>query len=117
MAQYRELAAFSQFASDLDDATKAQLDHGERVTELMKQKQYSPLSVAEMAVVIFAAEKGYLKEVEVSKVGDFEGALLSYMKAEHGDLIDQINESGDYNDDIAASFKAALDKFVSTQTW
>lgn len=117
LAQYRELAAFSQFASDLDDATKAQLDHGERVTELMKQKQYSPLSVAEMAVVIFAAEKGYLKEVEVSKVGDFEGALLSYMKAEHGDLIDQINESGDYNDDIAASFKAALDKFVSTQTW
>jgi F-type H+-transporting ATPase subunit alpha len=117
LAQYRELAAFSQFASDLDDATKAQLDHGERVTELMKQKQYSPLSVAEMGVVIFAAEKGYLKEVEVSKVGDFEGALLSYMKAEHGDLIDQINESGDYNDDIAASFKAALDKFVSTQTW
>jgi F-type H+-transporting ATPase subunit alpha len=117
LAQYRELAAFSQFASDLDDATKAQLDHGERVTELMKQKQYSPLSVAEMGVVIFAAEKGYLKDVEVSKVGDFEGALLSYMKAEHGDLIDQINESGDYNDDIAASFKAALDKFVSTQTW
>ena len=117
LAQYRELAAFSQFASDLDDATKAQLDHGERVTELMKQKQYSPLSVAEMGVVIFAAEKGYLKDVEVSKVGDFEGALLSYMKAEHGDLIDQIKESGDYNDDIAASFKAALDKFVSTQTW
>ena len=117
LAQYRELAAFSQFASDLDDATKAQLDHGERVTELMKQKQYSPLSVAEMGVVIFAAEKGYLKDVEVSKVGDFEGALLSYMKAEHGDLIDQMNESGDYNDDIAASFKAALDKFVSTQTW
>ena len=117
LAQYRELAAFSQFASDLDDATKAQLDHGERVTELMKQKQYSPLSVAEMGVVIFAAEKGYLKDVEVSKIGDFEGALLSYMKAEHGDLIDQINESGDYNDDIAASFKAALDKFVATQTW
>jgi F-type H+-transporting ATPase subunit alpha len=117
LAQYRELAAFSQFASDLDDATKAQLDHGERVTELMKQKQYSPLSVAEMGVVIFAAEKGYLQDVEVSKIGDFEGALLSYMKAEHGDLIDQINESGDYNDDIAASFKAALDKFVATQTW
>jgi len=117
LAQYRELAAFSQFASDLDEATKAQLDHGERVTELMKQKQYSPQSIAEMGVMIFAADNDYLKEVEVSKIGDFEAALLSYMNAEHGDLMDQINGSGDYNDDIAAGFKAALDKFVSTQTW
>ena len=117
LAQYRELAAFSQFASDLDEATKAQLDHGERVTELMKQKQYSPQSIAEMGVMIFAADNDYLKDVEVSKIGDFEAALLSYMNAEHGDLMDQINASGDYNDDIAAGFKAALDKFVSTQTW
>lgn len=117
LAQYRELAAFSQFASDLDEATKSQLDHGERVTELMKQDQYSPQSVAEMAVVIYAADRGYLKEVEVNKIGDFEHALLSYMKAEHGDLLEQINQTGDWNDDLDASYKAALDKFISTQTW
>jgi F-type H+-transporting ATPase subunit alpha len=117
LAQYRELAAFSQFASDLDEATKSQLDHGERVTELMKQGQYSPQSVAEMAVMIYAADRGYLKEVEVNKIGDFEQALLSYMKAEHGDLLDQINQTGDWNDDLDASYKAALDKFISTQTW
>ena len=117
LAQYRELAAFSQFASDLDEATKSQLDHGERVTELMKQGQYSPQSVAEMAVMIYAADRGYLKEVEVNKIGDFEQALLSYMKAEHGDLLYQINQTGDWNDDLDASYKAALDKFISTQTW
>ena len=117
LAQYRELAAFSQFASDLDEATKAQLDHGERVTELMKQKQYSPQSIAEMGVMVYAADNGYLQAVEVSKIGDFEAALLSYMKAEHADLMTQINASGDYNDDIAAGFKAALDKFIATQTW
>ena len=117
LAQYRELAAFSQFASDLDDATKAQLDHGERVTELMKQKQYTPQSIAEMGVMVYAADNGFLQSVEVNKIGDFEVALLSYMKAEHGDLMDQINQSGDYNDDIGAGFKAALDKFIATQTW
>jgi F-type H+-transporting ATPase subunit alpha len=117
LAQYRELAAFSQFASDLDDATKAQLDHGERVTELMKQKQYSPQSIAEMGLMIYAADNGFLQDVEVNKIGDFESSVLSYMKAEHSDLMDQINQSGDYNDDIAAGFKAALEKFVATQTW
>ena len=117
LAQYRELAAFSQFASDLDEATKAQLDHGERVTELMKQKQYSPQSIAEMGLMIYAADNGFLQDVEVSKIGDFESSALSYMKAEHSDLMDQINQSGDYNNDIAAGFKAALEKFVATQTW
>ena len=117
LAQYRELAAFSQFTSDLDDATKAQLDHGERVTELMKQKQYAPLGVAEMGLMIYAADNDYLNEIPVNKIGDFEAALLSYFKAEHGDLLDQINKSGDWNDDIQASFEAALKKFSSTQTW
>jgi F-type H+-transporting ATPase subunit alpha len=117
LAQYRELAAFSQFASDLDDATKAQLDHGERVTELMKQKQYAPLGVAEMGLMIYAADNDYLNEIPVNKIGDFEAALLSYFKAEHGDLLDQINKSGDWNDDIQASFDAALKKFSTTQTW
>ncbi len=91
LAQYRELAAFSQFASDLDEATKAQLDHGERVTELMKQKQYAPLSIAEMAIVVYAANEGFLKDVEVSKIGDFESSLLSYLNSAHADLMNNIN--------------------------
>jgi F-type H+-transporting ATPase subunit alpha len=70
-----------------------------------------------MGVMVYAADNGFLQSVEVSKIGDFESALLSYMKAEHGDLMDQINQSGDYNDEIGAAFKAALDKFIATQTW
>lgn len=117
LAQYRELAAFAAFASDLDDATRAQLEHGQRVTELMKQKQYTPMSVAEMAVSLYAANEGYLKDVELKKVLDFEASLLSYMNSEHTDLLAQINETGDYNDDISGQFKAAIDKFKSTQSW
>ncbi|OUS03852.1 F0F1 ATP synthase subunit alpha, partial [Gammaproteobacteria bacterium 54_18_T64] len=117
LAQYRELAAFSQFASDLDDATREQLEHGQRVTELMKQGQYSPLSVAEMGVSLYAANEGYLKPVPVNKVVDFEAALLSYMRSDHGDLLDKVNESGAWDDDIKASYKAALDKFSASQSW
>ena len=117
LAQYRELAAFSQFASDLDEATRAQLEHGQRVTELMKQAQYSPLSVAEMGVVLYAANEGYLKSVDVNKVGAFEAALLSFMKSEHGELMSRVNEKGDWNDELEAGFKAALDQFVASQTW
>ena len=117
LAQYRELAAFSQFASDLDEATKAQLEHGERVTELMKQKQYAPQSVAEMGLLLYAANEGYLKAVEVEKVADFEAALLSYMHSEHGALMQEIANDGNWNDDREAAFKSGLDTFVSTQTW
>lgn len=117
LAQYRELAAFAQFASDLDEATRKQLEHGQAVTELMKQKQYSPLSVSEMGVSLFAANEGYLEGLPINKIGDFEEALIAYMNSEYKDLMSQIAESGDYNKDIAASFKEALDKFKSTQTW
>jgi F-type H+-transporting ATPase subunit alpha len=117
LAQYRELAAFSQFASDLDDATKAQLDHGERVTELMKQKQYSPQSIAEMGLMLYAANEGHLQDVEVAKIGDFESALLSFAHAEYSDLMKQIVDTGDYNDEIAGSFSELLQKFKSTQTY
>jgi F-type H+-transporting ATPase subunit alpha len=117
LAQYRELAAFSQFASDLDEATKAQLDHGERVTELMKQKQYAPLSIAEMGILIFAGNEGYLKDVEVAKIGDFESALLSYMRSEHGQLMQQIQQDGDWNDEREGQFKSAIETFKATQTW
>jgi F-type H+-transporting ATPase subunit alpha len=117
LAQYRELAAFAQFASDLDEATRSQLEHGQRVTELMKQKQYSPLSVAEMGVSLYAANQGYLKDIELNKVLDFESALLSYMNSEHASLLKQVNETGDWNDDIEGQYKAAIEKFKATQSW
>ena len=117
LAQYRELAAFSQFASDLDDATRAQLEHGQSVTELMKQHQYSPMSVADMAISLFAANEGFLTDVTLNKVGDFEAALISYMNSDHSAVMTQVNESGDFNGDIAASFKSALEQFKATQTW
>ncbi len=117
LAQYRELAAFSQFASDLDEATKAQLEHGERVTELMKQNQYSPMSIAQMALVLFCANEGYLQDVEVNKVLDFESALLSYADSEGADLLKTINETGDWNDELKGKMKDLVEKFKSTQTW
>ena len=117
LAQYRELAAFAQFASDLDDATRAQLEFGQRVTELMKQKQYAPMSTAEMGLSIFAANEGFLDDVEVNKIGDFEAALLSYANSEFADLMAQINVKGDYNKDIAAGLKELIEKFKSTQAW
>ena len=117
LAQYRELAAFSQFASDLDDATRRQLEHGQRVTELMKQKQYAPMSVADMGTVLFAANEGYLEDVPVEKVAAFEQALLSYMKAEHGEFMDDINDSGRYGDDVVAQLKSAIETFKATQTY
>jgi len=117
LAQYRELAAFSQFASDLDDATKAQLEHGERITELMKQKQYAPLSIAEMGVLLYAGNEGYLKDVDVAKVGDFESALLGHMRAECGDVMKQIETDGDWNDERESAFKTTIEAFKSTQTW
>jgi F-type H+-transporting ATPase subunit alpha len=117
LAQYRELAAFSQFASDLDEATKAQLDHGQRVTELMKQKQFSPMSIAQMALVLFAANEGYLKDVAVNKVLDFEAAILSYANAEYAAVMKTINDTGDWNGELEGKFKELVTKFKATQTW
>jgi len=114
LAQYRELAAFAQFASDLDEATRKQLERGQRVTELMKQKQYSPLSVAEMAVSLFAVNEGFLDSVPVAKVGDFESALHAHAHAHAKPLLDRIDSSGDYNDEIAAELKAMIETFVKT---
>lgn len=117
LAQYRELAAFSQFASDLDEATRKQLERGERVTELMKQGQYSPLSIAEMAVSLFAANEGYLDDVATNKVVNFEAALHGYMRSSQKALLDQINESGEYNDDIKGALDKALQDFKANNTW
>ena len=111
LAQYRELAAFSQFASDLDDATRRQLEHGRRVTELMKQKQYSPMTVADMGVSLFAANAGYLEDIEVNQVLEFEQGLLSYMNSEHADFMQNINETGDYGDEIEAKMRQAIEAY------
>jgi len=117
LAQYRELAAFAQFASDLDESTRKQIERGQRVTELMKQKQYQPLTIAEMGFSLFAANEGFLDDVAVNKVVDFESALHAYLRSSYADLLKQINESGDYNDEIASKMKEALEKFKSSATW
>ncbi|MBM95453.1 MAG: F0F1 ATP synthase subunit alpha [Oceanospirillaceae bacterium] len=117
LAQYRELAAFAQFASDLDDATRKQLEHGKAVTELMKQGQYAPMSTAEMGLVIYAANEGYLEDVEVNKIGAFEAALLSYANSQFAELMGKINETGGYNDEIASGLKECIESFKSSQTW
>jgi len=111
LAQYRELAAFSQFASDLDEATRAQLARGERAVELMKQAQYAPMSVAQMALSLFAINEGYFDDVEVKQVTKWEAAMLSYVGSNFADMVDSINEQGVYNEDVAASLTAALDDF------
>jgi F-type H+-transporting ATPase subunit alpha len=117
LAQYRELAAFSQFASDLDEATRKQLEHGQRVTELMKQNQYSPMSIADMGVSLFAAENEFLTDLKISEILPFEKALHSYMNSEHADLMKQINETGDFNKEIEAALKSAVEQFKATQSW
>ena len=114
LAQYRELAAFSQFASDLDEATRKQLEHGQRVTELMKQKQYNPMSVAEMGVSLFAANEGYLQDVPVNRVLDFEKGLLAFMHDRHGDFMRNVNETGAYNDAIVAEMRQGIEAYKAT---
>ncbi|MCL4131695.1 UNVERIFIED_CONTAM: hypothetical protein GTU68_042507 [Idotea baltica] len=111
LAQYRELAAFSQFASDLDEATRAQLSRGERVTELMKQAQYSPMSTAQVAVSLFAANEGYFDDVEKEQVGACEAAMQAHVKANFGDLIDSINETPKLTDEVVESLHTALKDF------
>jgi len=117
LAQYRELAAFAQFASDLDEATRKQIERGQRVTELMKQKQYSPMSIAEMAFSLFAANEGFLDDVEVSKVVSFETAMVSYINSNATDLVKTINDTANYNDEIAGQMRATLEKFKANSTW
>ncbi|MDH3419522.1 MAG: F0F1 ATP synthase subunit alpha [Gammaproteobacteria bacterium] len=114
LAQYRELAAFAQFASDLDEATRRQLERGQRVTELMKQAQYSPLSVAAMAISLYAVNEGFLDDVPVEKVVAFESALHAHAKDQAPDLIDKINTTGAYDDGIAAELKTLVEGFKAT---
>ena len=117
LAQYRELAAFAQFASDLDEATRNQLERGQRVTELMKQKQYSPLSVAEMAVSLYAANEGYLDDVDANQIVDFEAAMHAHVNEKYSDLLESINATGDYTDEIEAGLKEAVEDFKRNGTY
>jgi F-type H+-transporting ATPase subunit alpha len=117
LAQYRELAAFAQFASDLDESTRKQLERGQHVMELMKQKQYSPLSVAEIAFSLFAVNEGFLDDVEVEKVGEFETAMHGYLRAEKKELLEKINESGAYNEEIVSAMRETLDYFKKNGAW
>ena len=117
LAQYRELAAFSQFASDLDEQTRKQLERGERVMELMKQPQYTPLTIAEMAVSLFAVDQGYVDDVEVGKVVAFEKAMHDFMRSQHQSLLDSINSSGDYDEGIEAALRKAVEEFKTKGSW
>ena len=117
LAQFRELEAFSQFASDLDEATRKQLERGQRITELMKQKQYSPLSVAEMALSLFIVEKGYLDDIPVAEVSSFETAIQDYMRSTHAALLQKINDTGNYDADIESQLKEAVESFKQSGSW
>ncbi len=117
LAQYRELAAFSQFASDLDEATRRQLERGQRTTELMKQKQYSPMSVAEMALSLYAVNNGFMDKVDRKKIGDFEAALQSFAKTNYKQLMDGINAKPELSKDVEAGLKKLCEEFVATGTY
>ncbi|MEG3191543.1 F0F1 ATP synthase subunit alpha [Lysobacter sp. D1-1-M9] len=117
LAQYRELAAFAQFASDLDEATRKQLERGQRVTELMKQKQYQPMSIANQALSIYAVNENYLDDVPVGKIGSFEEGLHAHFANTQGELIDKVNATGGWGDEIEAAFKKGIEEFKQTGSW
>ena len=111
LAQYRELAAFAQFASDLDEVTRKQLERGRRVTELMKQLQYSPLSVADMAISLYASNEGFMDDVDVPQILAFESGLHQFMKTKYADLVNKIDTTKDLDKDAEAQLKAACAEF------
>ena len=117
LAQYRELAAFAQFASDLDEATRKQLSHGQKVTELLKQTQYSPLSVGQQALVLFAVEFGYLDDVELDRIGSFESSLFDFANNTEAEFLNELSKTGDYNDAIKDKLKSILDNFKAKGAW
>ena len=117
LAQYRELAAFSQFASDLDEATRRQLERGQRVTEVMKQKQYAPMSVAEMALAIYAVNSGYLDKVELKKVVAFETALQAFAHSGYQSMLDAINSAPKLTKESEAGMKKCIEDFLATGTY
>jgi F-type H+-transporting ATPase subunit alpha len=114
LSQYREMAAFAQFGSDLDAATQRLLNRGARLTELLKQPQFSPLKPEEEVAVIFAGGQGYLDDLKVSDVGAFEKGLLSHMRSKHADVLTAIATEKALSDDLRAKLKSAIDAFKKT---
>ncbi|HEY9057937.1 MAG TPA: F0F1 ATP synthase subunit alpha [Aurantimonas sp.] len=114
LAQYREMAAFAQFGSDLDAATQRLLNRGARLTELLKQPQFSPLKTEEQVAVIFAGTQGYLDKLRVDQVGDFEQGLLNALRSDHKDLLDRIAQEKALSDEIRESLKSAIDSFAKS---
>jgi len=117
LAQYRELAAFAQFASDLDEATRKQLERGKMVTELMKQAQFAPMTVADMALTLFAVNKGYLDDVDVKKALAFEAALHAFIKSKYKALRDQIEETKEMDAEAEKALSAAIDDFKASAVY
>jgi F-type H+-transporting ATPase subunit alpha len=117
LAQYRELAAFSQFASDLDESTRKQLERGQRVTEMMKQKQYAPMSVAEMALSIYAVNNGYMDKVELKKIGAFEAGLQAFAKTNYKAQMDGLNANPVLSPENEATLKKISEEFAATGTY
>jgi F-type H+/Na+-transporting ATPase subunit alpha len=111
MAQYRDLAAFAQFASDLDKSTRASLERGQRMTELLKQPQYEPMSFAKQVIVLFAGTRGFLDDVPVEKVTEFERSLLRFMDQGHADVEASIMEKAAIDEETEKTLRAALDEF------
>jgi len=117
LAQFRELAAFSQFASDLDEATRRQLERGQRVTEVMKQKQYEPMSVAQMALSIYAVNNGYMDKVDLKKIVAFEAALQGFAQTNYREMLDDINRTPKFSKENEAALKKCIEDFVATGTY
>jgi F-type H+-transporting ATPase subunit alpha len=117
LAQYRELAAFAQFASDLDEATRKQLERGKMVTELMKQFQYSPMNIAEMAVTLFAVNRGYMDDVEVKRALAFEASLQSFLKGKYAAILDKIQSTGDLDGETEKQLAAAIEDFKASAAY
>ena len=113
LAQYREMAAFSQFASDLDASTKQLLARGERLTELLKQDQYVPMSVADQVLSIYAGVRGFLDKIDTAKISDFQTKFLEGLRSEHSAIFDEINNTGNFSDESDQKIEAYLDKFTA----
>jgi len=114
LAQYREMAAFAQFGSDLDATTQRLLNRGARLTELLKQAQFSPLKMEEQVVVIYAGVNAYLDPLPVNRIKAFEDGLLAHVRSKHADILEAVRDSGDLSDAVAAKLKSAVESFAKS---
>jgi len=114
LAQYREVAAFAQFGSDLDAATQQLLNRGEKLTELLKQKQYKPMPVEDQVVILFCGTKGYLDKIKTSDIGEFEDKLLSHVKGKHPNIMETIRTEKQVSDKLSGDLATVLEEFIPT---